>query len=252
MHHLFLTLYGRLSHLGKRLIFEGRSFRRSSPWIWTQLTSPFWWRWCGRWCYNPFAYYTTELHLKPQTKNGCEDSLTRQMYWQEDTLLQKKRSSSCLNDTLLHNADTQLQIKCKYSMLQKWNQMSSVLFLSVIGFHSEYGPQCPGSCSSRSARACPASERNMFFPLWIKDVRADRTSSMLPWPGAKLCLVGCSGLVPSVSSGFMVSGFCTDTDLVVCDERWTRHIHQTHIQMQGEIHMFYRRVSGVSSLTDFL
>lgn len=128
----------------------------------------------------------------------------------------KKWSSSCLNDTLLHNADTQLQIK--------WNQMSSVLLLSVIGFHTEFGPQRPGSCSSRSARACPASERNIFFPLWIKDVRAVRTSSMLPWPGAKLCLVGCSGLVPSVSSGFMVSGFCTDTDLVVCDERWTRHI----------------------------
>lgn len=80
-----------------------------------------------------------------------------------------------------------------------------------------------------------------FFPLWIKDVRAVRTSSTLLWPGAKLCLMGSSGLVSSVSNAFMVGGVL----------HWNRSgglwrkmntvclkMHRAHIQMQDNMYEF--------------
>lgn len=90
---------------------------------------PYWWRWCGGRCYILFGCYTTDLHLKPQTKNGCEDPLKRQMYWEADPLLDK--------------ADTQLQIK--FNMLKKWSDMSSLLSCLILGSIRNMGHSALGA-----------------------------------------------------------------------------------------------------------
>lgn len=147
--------------------------------------------------YISFGYCTTEPHLKTIDKKIFQKERSRDQMILRQQRLPCKNIGTLLNVHLYSYTVAHLNIVCSNS------QMNSPLsWLSAIGFHPEYGPQRTGSYRSRSTRACPASEWNMFFPPWIKDVKAVRKVSMLPWPGAKLCLVGFSGLVPSVNNGW--------------------------------------------------